>query len=133
MTNEGFSRGGNTMPIFVKFETPKEVSDNMYEAIELARDTGSLRKGANEVTKVVERGKAAFVIMAEDVTPEEILAHIPLLCEEKEIPYLYVPSRKELGTTAGLKVSTTAVAIMEPGKGKALVENLGKKYAELNK
>jgi len=121
------------MPIYVKFETPKEVSDNVYEAIELARDTGLLRKGANEVTKVIERGKASFVVMAEDVTPEEILAHIPLLCEEKEIPYLYVPSRKEMGGAAGLKVSTTAVAITDPGKGKPLVENLAKKFAELKK
>jgi large subunit ribosomal protein L7Ae len=131
MTDEGFSQGGKIMPIYVKFETPKEVSDNVYEAIELARDTGKLRKGANEVTKVVERGKAAFVIMAEDVTPEEILAHIPLLCEEKEIPYLYVPNKKEMGNAAGLKVPTTAVAITDAGKGKPLVENLAKKFAEL--
>src|SRR3970282_2403977 len=91
-----------TKPMYVRFETPKELVEKTYQAIELARDSGKLRKGTNEVTKVVERGDAQFVIMAEDVQPEEILAHMPLLCEEKGVPYAYVPSKQELGGAAGL-------------------------------
>ncbi|MFO8050165.1 MAG: 50S ribosomal protein L7Ae [Thermoplasmatota archaeon] len=118
---------------FVKFDMPKDLVESVYEAVELARDTGKLKKGANEVTKTIERGKARLVIIAEDTSPPEILMHVPYLCEEKGIPFAYVPSKQELGNTASLKVPTTAVAIVQPGKGKVLVETVSKKLKELNK
>ena len=74
-------------PSYVKFEVPKELAEKALEAVEIARDTGRIRKGTNETTKAVERGQAKLVIIAEDVDPEEIVAHLPPLCEEKEIPY----------------------------------------------
>lgn len=118
---------------YVKFEMPKDLVESVYEAVELARDTGKLKKGANEVTKIIERGKARLVVMASDVTPPEIMMHIPYLCEEKGIPYAYVPNKQELGNTASLKVPTTAVAITQPGKGKVLVETISKRLSELNR
>src|SRR3972149_1461566 len=64
-------------------EVPKALTDKTYQIVELAKESGKIRKGTNEVTKLVERGEAQLVVMAEDVQPEEILAHMPLLCEEK--------------------------------------------------
>ena len=121
------------MPMYVKFQVSKEVQDLAYDIIEKARDAGKISKGANEATKQVERGQAKLVVMAEDVTPEEILAHMPVLCEEKNIPYTYVPSKNELGVSAGLKVSTAAVAILNPGKDKASIENIVKKIESIKK
>jgi len=121
------------MAMYVKFQTPKELQDLAYDLVEKARDNGKISKGANEVTKQVERGQAKLVVMAEDVSPEEILAHMPILCEEKKIPYTYVPTKDELGTAAGLHVSTTAVAITNPGKDKAGIENISKKIENLKK
>jgi large subunit ribosomal protein L7Ae len=119
------------MAIYVKFQTPKDVQDLAYDLVEKARDTGKISKGANEATKQVERGQAKLVVMAEDVKPEEILAHMPILCEEKNIPYAYVPSKDELGTSAGLHIGTAAIAILNPGKDKATLESLIKKTGEL--
>ncbi len=119
------------MAMFVRFETPKELSTAAYEAVEKARTTGKVAKGANEVTKQVERGQAKFVVMAEDVTPEEILAHVPLLCEEKGIPYGYVPSKAELGASAGLPVGTAAVAVMDAGAAGESVQDVVTKFAAL--
>lgn len=119
--------------IYVRFEQPKEISDKIYEAVELARDTGKLRKGTNEVTKAVERGIAKFVIMAEDVEPEEILAHMPMLCEEKGIPYGYVPTKQELGKAAGLDIPTASIAIVDMGKAKEVIDELVPKIADLKK
>jgi len=121
------------MPMYVKFQAPKEIQDLAYDLVEKARDNGKISKGANEATKQVERGQAKLVVMAEDVTPEEILVHMPILCEEKNIPYSYVPSKDELGSAAGLKVSTAAVAILNLGKDKAGIENIVKKIEGLNK
>jgi len=120
-------------PIYVRFETPKELVDKTYQLVELARDSGKLRKGTNEVTKLVERGEAAFVVMAEDVQPEEILAHMPLLCEEKGVPYAYVPSKQELGVATGLGKATASTAILDPGKGKPLMDDVSGKLRQLSK
>src|SRR3970040_1456858 len=119
--------------IYVRFETPKELSDKAYQVVELARDSGKVRKGTNEVTKIVERGDAQIVVMAEDVQPEEILAHMPLLCEEKAIPYAYVPSKQELGVACGLGKATASVAITDAGKGKPVMDELVAKGRPLNK
>ena len=78
-------------PLFVTYEAPSELSEKAYLAAETARDGGKIRKGSNEVTKIIERGQAKLVIMALDVEPPEILAHLPMLCEEKQIPYTDVP------------------------------------------
>ena len=74
------------MSVHVRFETPTEVSDKIYEMIQ-ANSNGRIKKGSNEVTKTAERGTAQFIVLAEDVNPPELLAHIPLICEEKGIPY----------------------------------------------
>ena len=121
------------MPAYVKFEVDKQLSEKTYDAVEKARDTGKMRKGVNEVTKAVERGIAKLVVMAEDVDPEEVMMHIPVICEEKEIPYSYVPSKSELGKAAGLEVQTSSIAIVEEGDSKKLIDEVAKKTAELRK
>jgi len=120
-------------PMYVRFEMPAELVDKTYQAVELARESGKVRKGTNEVTKVVERGDAQFVVMAEDVQPEEILAHMPILCEEKGVPFAYVPSKQELGVAVGLGKATASVAILDPGKAKPLLDDLAAKIRSLKK
>jgi len=105
------------MSVHVRFETPTEVSDKIYEMIQ-SNSNGRIKKGSNEVTKAAERGTAQFIVLAEDVNPPELLAHIPLICEEKGIPYGYVPSQEFLANEAGLPngVKTASIAIMEINK-----------------
>ena len=121
------------MPIYVRFQVSKELQDLAYEVVEKARDTVKVAKGTNEATKHVERGQAKLVVMAEDVTPEEILAHMPLLCEEKNIPYTYVHSKQELGSAAGLKVPTGAVAVLNLEKEKEAIEIIVNKIDAVKK
>lgn len=115
---------------YVKFETPKDVVSKALEALTVAADTGRIRKGANETTKAIESGNAALVVIAEDVDPEEVVMHLPILCGEKNVPYCYAPTKKELGAAAGLGVPCAAVAIEKPGNAaeivKGIVEKLGK-------
>lgn len=116
-----------------KFEVPKEVADQTYEAVEIATNTGKIRRGVNEVTKAIEREKAQLVIIAGDVSPEEIIMHLPILCDEKSIVYTYVPAKKELGAASGIPVGTSAIAITEAGDAKDILEGIKKKVAELKK
>lgn len=117
--------------MYVNFQMPDELVDKSYEAVEKARDGGEVRKGTNEVTKVIERGDAKLVVMAEDVNPPEILAHIPLLCEEKEVPYTYVPTQQELGAAAGLNTSSASVAVTDPGKAEQMIEDIKESTEDL--
>ena len=109
------------------FEAPKELIDKVYEAIEVAKATGKLRKGTNEATKVIEKGTAKFVVIAKDVNPPEITMHIPLLAEEKGIPCVQVPSREELGAAAGIDIPTSCVAIVQEGESKQLIKEIAEK------
>jgi len=108
----------------------KDIVDKAYEAIELARSTGKIRKGANEVTKAIEKGTAKLVAIAKDVNPPEITMHIPLLSKEKGVPCVEVPSREELGTAAGLSVPTTAVVILQEGEAKSVVSEIAKEIVK---
>lgn len=107
--------GVNMAKSYVKFEVSNEVVAKTYEALGLAKQTGSVRKGANEVTKSVERGLASFVVIATDVEPEEVVMHIPTLCEQKKIAYSFVPSKQDLGKSIGLTVPCAAIAVENQG------------------
>ena len=97
--------------------------DNVFEIIEVARRTGKIKKGCNEVTKLIEKGEAKFVAVAKDVTPKEIIMHLPLLAKEKGIKYAEVERKEELGAAAGLPVGTAAVAVTEEGDAKELIKS----------
>ncbi|MEJ2295464.1 MAG: ribosomal L7Ae/L30e/S12e/Gadd45 family protein [Candidatus Lokiarchaeota archaeon] len=93
-----------------------------------------IRKGFNEVTKSIERSLAKLVIMAEDVSPPEILFHIPLLCENKSIPYGYISTKKELGNIVKINVGSAAIAIEKLGtNNENSLDNVIKKLGELKK
>ncbi len=106
------------------FEAPKELIDKVYEAIEVAKATGKIRKGTNEATKLIEKGLAKLVVIAKDVNPPEITMHIPILAEEKGVPCVQVPSKEELGAAAGIDVPTGSVVIVQEGEAKQVIKEI---------
>jgi large subunit ribosomal protein L7Ae len=111
-------------PFYVKFEVPKEIADAAYEALQIAAKTGTVRKGTNETTKAVERAQAKLVVIAEDVDPPEVVAHLPLLCEERKIPYVFVPSKEKLGKSVGIDVSAASACIVSEGEAAGLIKEI---------
>ena len=101
-------------------------TEKAFEADELAKATGKIKKGTNEVTKAIEKGQAKLVLVAKDASPPEVVMHLPLLCKEKGITCIEVSSKEELGASAGLDVSTVSAAIVEEGESKDLVKELTK-------
>jgi large subunit ribosomal protein L7Ae len=120
-------------PFFVKFNVPKEVVDAAYEALQLAAQTGSVRKGTNETTKAIERAQAKLVVIAEDVDPPEAVAHLPLICDERKIPYVFVPSKQKIGSATGIDVSAAAACITDVGDAASLVKEISKRVEEIRK
>ena len=113
-------------------EVSKEMVDKIYEIIEVAKSTGKIKKGTNETTKAIEKGRAKFVIVAADVEPKEITMHIPLLAEEKNVPCVIVPSKEELGAAAGIQVPTGSIAITQEGEAKNLITEVASKVRQSN-
>lgn len=107
--------------------TPKEIVDKAFEALEMASKSGKIKKGINEVTKAIERSTAKLVLVAQDTNPKEIIMHIPALCEEKGILMVAVPKREELGEVANLTIPTSAVAIIQEGDSKQIIKELTSK------
>jgi len=109
---------------FETFELPKEYLEAAYEALKYALEVRGVKRGTNETTKAIERGQAKLVYIALDVDPPEIVAHLPLLCKERKVPYIFVPSKQELGKRAGIDVAAASACIIDPGEGKRIVEEI---------
>ena len=92
--------------IYVKFDTPEELAKQAEEALETAQSTGK-------------------------VATAEIVAHIPVLADEKEIPYVYLPTKEQVGGAAGLTVGTASACIVDAGDAEAAVSEIVEKVAEL--
>jgi large subunit ribosomal protein L7Ae len=119
------------MSVYVDFDVPADLAEDALEALEVARDTGSVKKGTNETTKAIERGNADLVFIAEDVQPEEIVMHLPELAAEKSIPYVFVESQSDVGHAAGLEVGSAAAAIVDAGDASDDVDDIAEKLEDL--
>ncbi len=97
----------------------------VYEVVEVAKKTGKLKKGCNEVTKALEKGQAKLVVVAKDTQPKEIIMHLPLLSKEKGVQYVEVEKKEELGAAAGLPLGTAAIAITDLGEAAEMAKQLG--------
>jgi large subunit ribosomal protein L7Ae len=111
-------------PYYVKFETPQDLVNAIYEAVRLAKQSGLVRKGTNETTKAIERGISKLVIIAEDVEPPEVVAHLPILCDERTSKYVFVPSKKDLGNALGIEVGSAAATIIDAGEPQQILEQI---------
>ncbi len=116
----------------MEFEVPEALKKAQLDLVEkVKKSKGKIKIGINEVTKAAERETAKLVLIAKDTDPKEIVMHIPLICKEKNIPFSFADSKKDLGKSAGIQVGTTAIAITEEGGVKKEVDELAKKLKEL--
>jgi large subunit ribosomal protein L7Ae len=109
---------------YVKFDTPEDLVSPILEAIRVASQTGKVRKGTNEATKAIERGISKLIVIAEDVEPPEVVAHLPLICEEQNAAYAFVPDKQELGKALGIDVTSAAAAILDAGDAQHIIDEV---------
>jgi U4/U6 small nuclear ribonucleoprotein SNU13 len=101
-----------------------DLTVSILDLIQQSANYKQLLKGANESTKALSRGIAEFIVLAADAEPLEILLHIPLLCEDKNVPYVFVPSKQGLGRATGVSrpVIACAVTINEGSQLKSQIQ-----------
>merc|ERR1712027_52502 len=89
------------------------LTTKILNLVQQAVNYKQLKKGANEATKALNRGQAEFVISASDAEPLEILLHIPLLCEDKNVPYVFVQSKQALGRACGVSRPVVSACVTQ--------------------
>ncbi|KAJ5580239.1 uncharacterized protein N7459_006224 [Penicillium hispanicum] len=89
----------------------ESLTQSLLDLVQQAGHARQIKKGANETTKSLSRGTSELVILAADTTPLAILLHLPLLAEDKNVPYVYVPSKMALGRATGVSRPVIACSI----------------------
>ena len=90
----------------------KNIQKEIFTAITRASQLKKIKKGANEATKTLNRGISDLIVIAADVKPLEIVLHLPLLCEDKNVPYVFVESQRLLGRACGVSRPVIAASIL---------------------
>jgi len=103
-----------------------QLTNVIMDIVQQASNYKQLKKGANEATKTLNRGISEFVVMAADTEPIEILLHLPLLAEDKNVPYVFVPSKAALGRACGVSrpVIAASVTTNEGSQLKSQIQSL---------
>lgn len=109
------------------------LATTILELTQQANNYNLVKRGANEAAKTLNRGTSDLIILAADAEPIALVLHLPLLCEDKNVPYVFVPSRAALGRACGCDRAVSAVAILraEDGKLKSQVEAVRDKIDQL--
>lgn len=89
----------------------RKLTKRLYKTVKKASKAKSLRRGVKEVAKALRKGEKGFVVIAGDVSPIDVISHIPIVCEDNKIPYAYVPSRLDLGAASQTKRPTSIVLV----------------------
>ncbi len=111
---------------------PEDLINDALTLLGSIKEVGKIKKGSNEVTKSLERGTAKILFIAEDVSPPEIIRHLPILAKEKNIAYLKVPSSKQLGEYAGINVGAASVAIVDAASAEADLKSIIERAKQFN-
>ena len=89
----------------------KKLTKKVLKGIKKAAKAKGIRRGVKEVVKALKKGEKGLCVIAGDISPIDVIAHVPILCEEKGVPYVYVPSKEELGQASLTKRPTSIVLV----------------------
>jgi H/ACA ribonucleoprotein complex subunit 2 len=97
--------------VIAKPLAPKKSTKKLHKLVKKASQSKFVRRGVKEVVKALRKGEKGFCIIAGDISPIDVVSHLPVMCEDRQIPYLYVPSKIDLGAAACTKRPTSCVLI----------------------
>jgi len=102
----------------------RKLTRKLYKIIKKANQQKCLHKGVREVQKVVRKGGQGVLIFAGDVSPLEVICHMPAVCEAKDLAYCYTPSKDDLGAACGSKRPTCMVMVKKHTEYQELYDDL---------
>lgn len=122
----------NYVSVIASPMAPKKLAKRLYKLIKKAHEhKGYLSFGVKDIQACLRKNEVGLVVFAGDVTPIEVMCHLPAVCEEKNIPYVYTPSREDLGLAMGTKRSCLMVFIKEHPDYSELYEDCKKRMTAI--
>ncbi|KAJ6814300.1 H/ACA ribonucleoprotein complex subunit 2-like protein [Iris pallida] len=113
----------------------KKLSKKIFKLVRKAAESKCLKRGVKDVVKSIRRGHKGLCVIAGNISPIDVITHVPILCEEADIPYIYVSSKEELASAGATKRPTCCVLVMtKPAKGeldKEVQEKLQSGYEQV--
>lgn len=100
----------------------------ILKLVKAASKGKTVRRGVKEVVKAVRKGEKGVCVIAGDISPIDVISHLPCLCEDNDVPYIFVPSKEALGTAGQTKRPTSCVLIKASKD-----EDIKEKYEEVHK
>ena len=112
----------------------KKSTKKVHKLVKKASQAKFVRRGVKEVVKALRKGEKGFCIIAGDISPIDVVSHLPIMCEDRQIPYIYVPSKHDLGAAAATKRPTSCILISpkESFGEMALYEKLMKEASDMS-
>ena len=89
----------------------KKMTKKLHKLVKKAAKGKALRRGVKEVVKALRKNERGLCVIAGDISPIDVISHLPILCEEADVPYIYVPSKADLGAAAQTKRPTSCALI----------------------
>lgn len=89
----------------------RKLSKKLYKCVKKAAKLKQIRRGVKEVQKFINKGEKGIVVLAGDTLPIDVYCHLPIMCEDRSLPYAYIPSKVDLGSSAGSKRPTCVILI----------------------
>merc|ERR1711963_472042 len=109
--------------VIAKPMASKKLAKRLYKCIKKGmKQKTYVRNGLKDVQSRIRKGEKGLVVFAGDVTPVDVMCHLPAVCEEKQLPYVFTPSRALLGTAMGVKRGSLMVMIREHEEYKDLFD-----------
>nr|XP_043637151.1 H/ACA ribonucleoprotein complex subunit 2-like protein [Erigeron canadensis] len=113
----------------------KKLSKRTLKLVRKAAEHKCLKRGVKEVVKSIRRGNKGVCVIAGNITPIDVITHVPILCEESEIPYVYVTSKEDLANAGATKRPTCCVLVLpKPTKaelGEEIQQKLKSEYDQV--
>ncbi|KAG7193665.1 snoRNA-binding protein [Scheffersomyces spartinae] len=106
------------LPALLKFAqplAPKKMNKKILKTVKKASKAKHVKRGVKEVVKALRKGEKGLVVVAGDISPPDVISHIPVLCEDSSVPYVFIPSKEDLGSAGATKRPTSCVMIVPNG------------------
>ncbi|CAD6566495.1 MAG: snoRNA-binding protein [Tremellales sp. Tagirdzhanova-0007] len=88
----------------------KKLSKKLFRTVKRASKARQLKRGVKEVVKALRKGEKGLLLLASNITPVDVISHLPLMAEEApDVEYCWVLSKEELGAASGTKRATSTV------------------------
>ncbi|ODQ82239.1 hypothetical protein BABINDRAFT_158875 [Babjeviella inositovora NRRL Y-12698] len=115
---------------FAKPLAPKKLNKKVLKTVKKASKAKHVKRGVKEVVKSLRKGEKGLVIVAGDISPADVISHLPVLCEDNSVPYVFLPSKEDLGSAGATKRPTSCVMIVPGGSGKNKKSEKSEEYRE---